>query len=139
MFNKNQSDSILSKFYGLGPEGFPHALLRYRHLSGSPSKSVLQLSPAVSLNYHLVHTSILSIPLLECSRSFPQYHSNNCLSSFAEMVSISIRHSHSRKATLCTFSTAEKALQVYHITHQIMNNMSPRKKGQRLHAIVDRP
>ena len=39
LFNK-KSDNIFSQFYGLGSEGFPYFLLRYRHLSGSPLKEI---------------------------------------------------------------------------------------------------
>lgn len=51
-----------------------------------------------------------------------------------------VRQSHSRKATLCTLPSEGKGLAgLSHYPPQRMNNMSPRKKGQRLHAIVDRP
>ena len=85
---KKVSDNTFSKFCGLGPEGFPYFLLRYRHLSGSPLKKVSRSLPTKSLNYHLVHTSILNVSCLaNALEDFPKLK-RKCLSSFAKLVSM---------------------------------------------------
>jgi hypothetical protein len=117
-----------------------------RRLGGSPLSPVLLSSPKAGPDYHSVHTLI---PVRLCvrrqSRGFPR-RCNRFLASFAEQVcgnpsqneESAVHQPHSRQATLHTALTGTACR--YNPSRSFTHVLGPpRRQGQRLHAIVDRP
>ncbi len=134
------------KYCGLGLAGFPNRAPERRRHGGSPLIPVLLSLPKAGPDYHSVHTIIpVRLRVSRQSRGFPR-RCNRFLASFAEQVCFNS----STRGIYCSptpLKAGYAALSTKWVPHAgptlaVVSSHAlgpPRRQGQRLHAIVDRP